>query len=220
LAAHRYHFDERYRERTELADGTRVELRVVGPADRELLRRGFDRLSGRSRYQRFMGVKAQLSDAELDMLTSLDGTNRFGIGAVRLGAGAEPEGLGVARFARLPDDPAVAEAAVTVVDGAQRRGLGSLLLRRLAAAARERGVTRFRAEILASNEPMRRLLAAHVDATVEADGDVVRVLVELPSFSSLMKRPVAGGDLLGRLLAQAAGGGITVRLGDVLLKRR
>lgn len=214
------YFDERYREHAELTDGTRVELRPIGPADRERLRRGFDRLSGRSRYHRFMGAKAELSEAELETLTALDGVDRFAIGAVRAGVDGAPDDLlGVARFARLPDDPTVAEAAVTVVDAVQRRGLGSLLLRRLAAAARERGVTRFRGEILVRNEAMRRLLAEHVDADVEVDGDVVRVLVELPSRASLRSGEADRGDLLGRLLAQAAGGGITMRLGDVLLKR-
>lgn len=213
-----YHFDERYREEAELADGSRILLRVVRREDRELLRRGFDRLSSVSRYMRFMGGRAELSEAELDALTTLDEVDRFAIGAIRTDPDGELEGLGVARFARLPDEPEVAEVAVTVVDAVQRRGLGSLLLRRLAAAARERGVTRFRGEILACNEPMRRLLAEHVDATVETDDDVVRVVVELPPLASLM----AGadrGDLLGRLLAHAAGGGITMRVGEMLLKR-
>ena len=217
----RHHFDASYREEIELDDGSRVVLRVLRPADRELLRRGFDRLSDRSRRLRFMGSKARLSDAELDALTELDGEDRFALGAVRLETGSgEAEGLGVARFARLPDDPEVAEAAVTVVDAAQGRGLGSALLRRLAAAARERGVRRFRGDILSHNTAMRRLLASHTDATVLESGDgVVRMVVELPSFSTLM----AGRErehVLVRLLAQAAGGAIRVRPGSLLLKGR
>lgn len=214
------YFDEHYREETELKDGTRVLLRVMRPEDGPLLRRGFERLSAESRYLRFMGTKAELSDADLEALTALDGADRFAIGAIRADTeGGETEGLGVARFARLPADPEVAEAAVTVVDEAQGQGLGSLLLRRLAAAARERGVQRFCGDVLSANATMRRLLADQMDATVldSADG-VVRVLVELPSFSALM----AGadrGELLGRLLAQAAAGRITVRLGSLLLKR-
>lgn len=217
----RYRFDEDYREEAELSDGSRVLLRVLRPEDRPLLVRGFQRLSAESRYLRFMGSKAELSEEELESLLTLDGDDRFAIGAVGTDPrSGEPEGLGVARFARLPDDPEVAEAAVTVVDEAQGRGLGSLLLRRLAAAARERGVRRFRGDILSCNEPMRRLLASRVDVTVsEPEHGVVRVLVELPSFSTLMAEP-DHGELLGRLLAQAAGGRLTVRLGSLLLKRR
>jgi len=66
--------------------------------------------------------------------------------------------VGIARFIRLKDDPAVAEAAVTVVDHMQRRGLGKLLVSALAQAARERGITRFRAEVLRTNEAMLALL--------------------------------------------------------------
>jgi hypothetical protein len=102
----------------------------------------------------------------------------------------------------------------------QGQGLGSLLLRRLAAAARERGIRSFRGDVLACNEAMRRLLAGHVAATVEPHDDLLQVLVELPSFRNLMAAPGDGGDLLGRLLAHAAGGRMIVRTGDLLLKRR
>jgi GNAT superfamily N-acetyltransferase len=215
----RYHFDERYREDAELRDGTSVQLRLVRPADRELLRRGFNSLSTESRYLRFMGTKAKLTEAELEALTTLDGVDRFAIGALRREPGGAGEGLGVARFVRLPGNPEIAEAAVTVADSVQGRGLGSLLLRRLAAAAREREIRFFRGDVLACNEPMRRLLAGHLAATVEPDDDVLQVRVELPPFRSLMAAPGDGGDLLGRLLAHAAGGRMIVRTGDLLLKR-
>jgi GNAT superfamily N-acetyltransferase len=216
----RYHFDERYREDAELRDGTSVQLRLVRPGDRDLLRRGFYGLSTESRYLRFMGTKAMLTEAELEALTTLDGVDHFAIGAVRReAAGDREEGLGVARFVRLPGNPEVAEAAVTVADSVQGQGLGSLLLRRLAAAAREREIRSFRGDVLACNEAMRRLLAAHLAVTAEPDDDVLQVLVELPSFRTLMAAPGDGGDLLGRLLAYAAGGRMIVRAGDLLLKR-
>lgn len=217
-----YHFDEQYREDARLRDGTAVRLRVVRRGDRELLRRGFERLSSESRRLRFMGPKPALSHDELDLLTDLDGVDRFAIGAQAVDpAVGEPAGIGVARFVRRPEEPEVAEAAVTVVDAWQGRGLGSLLLRRLAAAARERGVRRFRGEILARNEAMRRLLADQPTATVvEEHGDVLCVLVELPSFGALMAEPGQERDVLGRLLAQAARGSMSLRMSDLLLKRR
>lgn len=217
----RYHFDEGYGEEARLADGSVVLLRLARPADRELLKRGFDRLSVESRYLRFMGSKSALTEAELDALTTADGVDHFAIGALRADPeSGELEGVGVARFVRRPEEPEVAEAAVTVVDAVQGRGLGSLLLRRLAAAARERGVQRFQGEVLLRNEPMRRLLADHAAATIlETDDDVVRVAVDLPSFSRLMAGPADRSGLLDRMLAQAAGGGLNVRLGHLLLKR-
>ena len=214
-------FDEAYREEAELRDGGQVVLRVVRPEDRELLVRGFERLSPESRYLRFMGTKVSLSEAELEALLDLDGERRFAIGALRTTpGGGDGEGVGIARFARAPDEPEVAEAAVTVADEVQGRGLGSLLLRRLAAAAAERGVRRFRGEVLLRNAAMRRILEQHAESTVvDTGGRTVRVMVELPSFDRLMGPAPGRSDLLGWLLGQAADGGLTMKLNEVLLKR-
>lgn len=164
-----------------LRDGTRVRLRVVRRADRELLRRGFDRLSLRSRYLRFLSPKNGLSDTELDDLLSLDGRDRFALGAQKLQPrGGEGEGLGIARFARLPDTPAVAEAAVTVTDEAQGKGLGKILLARLAAAARERGIERFTCEFDAGNEPIWHLIKQLEPRIEVLDHGFVRAEVPVP----------------------------------------
>jgi GNAT superfamily N-acetyltransferase len=56
----------------------------------------------------------------------------------------------------LPDS---AEVAFVVADEHQGRGLGTLLLERLAELARERGLTRFRADTLAGNRAMLRVFA-------------------------------------------------------------
>lgn len=216
-----FHFDAAYQEDVTLGDGARIRLRLLRPGDRDRLREGFERLSPESRYLRFMGSKAELSERELTALTELDGLEHFALGAARLGADGEVgEGVGVARFIRHPDDPETAEAAVTVLDALQGRGLGTVLLRRLAAAARERGVRRFAGEILAANEAMWQLLTDHVSATVlERSGETVQVVVDLPPYGALMS-PDHEGHLLERLLAFAADGRLTLRMNEALLKRR
>jgi len=158
---------------------------VVQRADRELLLRGFDRLSPRSRYLRFLSPKEGLSEAELDDLLTLDGNDRFALGAQMLQpGGGEGEGLGIARFARLPDTPAVAEAAVTVTDETQGKGLGTLLLARLAAAARERGVERFVCEFDAANERIWHLVLQFGPRVEVLDHGFVRVEVPLPTVGA------------------------------------
>jgi RimJ/RimL family protein N-acetyltransferase len=158
-------FTPDYVERAMLRDGTIVLLRLVGPEDKALLRREFERWSPESRYARFLAPKQQLSDEELDYLCNLDQETHFAIGAIaEAGEGdGEPVGLGIARFIRLPTqalDPVTAEAAIAVADAAHRKGLGRLLLMRLCAAAAERDIERFRCEVLVANTSMQGLIDA------------------------------------------------------------
>lgn len=154
-------FGPGYSARHVLADGTAVTLRLVQPTDRAEFERQFSRMSPDSRYRRFFTGIRELSPEMLDYLTVVDGHDHFAILALAESLDLkEEEGAGVARFVRLPHEPDVAEAAVTVVDPFQAKGLGRLLLTQLVLAAHERGVKKFRGEVLASNEPMRRLLEA------------------------------------------------------------
>jgi GNAT superfamily N-acetyltransferase len=142
-----------------LSDGTQVVLRHIRPGDAAELRRGFERLSPESRYRRFFGGVTQLSDEALRYLTEVDGRDHVAIVAVADSPDLKTEtGLGVARFVRLHDEPTVAEAAITVVDDAQRKGLGRLLAQCIAKAASERGVHTLRAVVLADNGPMVTLM--------------------------------------------------------------
>jgi RimJ/RimL family protein N-acetyltransferase len=158
-----------YFERVELEDGTYVTLRHIRPEDAEELRHAFDRLSPQSRYRRFFGAVNELTDEMLRYLTEVDGKDHVAIVAGIESPDLKTEtGVGCARFVRSTEDPDVAEAAVTVVDDFQGKGLGRLLLMRIAEAARERDVKRFRAMVLKSNLPMRTLLE-HAGAVVHRD---------------------------------------------------
>lgn len=142
-----------------LDDGTPVSFRHIRPEDAPQLKSGFEQLSPSSRYRRFLGSQSTLSDEALRYLTCVDGRDHVAIVAVTRPAGGGAEkGLGIARFVRIPGDPTVAEAALTVTDDAQGKGLGRALGITLARAALERGVKRFRGEVLADNEPVRQLL--------------------------------------------------------------
>jgi GNAT superfamily N-acetyltransferase len=148
-----------FHEEHVLDDGTPVTLRHVRPDDASELKRGFDKLSTPSRYRRFLGGVTSLSDETLRYLTRVDGHDHVAIVAVTLAPGSAAEtGLGIARFIRTAEDPTVAEAAVTVIDEMQRKGLGRILSICLARAALDRGIRRFRGEVLANNEPVRQLL--------------------------------------------------------------
>jgi len=211
-AATGYRYDTSWREEATLRDGTVVTLRLVRPDDKALLRGGFARLSPMSRYLRFFGAKRDLTDAELVGLTELDGIDRLALGAVGRRPDGKAEGLGVARFAREAAVPDVAEAAVTVADPAQGKGLGTLLLTHLAQAARERGIVRFAAEFLAGNAAVRQLIEeACPDARLSARGGVIRA--EVPLVAAGVP---AGLDPARRLMREVAGRRLEFRRGPLL----
>ena len=142
-----------------LGDGTTVHTRPLRASDRAKLLTGFERLSPDSRYRRFFSATPRLTTRMLDRLFDVDGRDRVAIGAEQLRFGWFPgPGLGVARFTRLPEARNVAEMAISIVDEMQGRGLGTLLLLELSAAARAHGITRFAAWVQPDNEPMKALI--------------------------------------------------------------
>jgi len=161
-----------------------VVLRTVRADDKERLLDGFHRLSPESRYLRFHGVKTDLTDAELRYLTEVDGVRHVAIGALR-----GDEGVGIARLIQLDGEAGVAEAAVTVLDEMQGKGLGTLLLQRLIAAADERGIARVRCLVLGSNQAMQDLLTrvAGGESHVTVTGGVVTVEIALDGLHELLR---------------------------------
>ena len=156
-----------FREEHVLQDGQKVVLRHIQPSDAEELRRGFRALSPESRYRRFFTGMADLDDAALAYLVNVDGKDHVAIVALVESLDLKTErGVGVARFVRSDKDATVAEAAVTIVDDMQRIGLGTLMTKTLARAAKERGIEKFRCEVLESNDLV-------VQALVAAGGEIV-----------------------------------------------
>lgn len=173
--------DERWTDAATLKDGTPVTLRLVRPDDAPLFERAFEQLSPASRYSRFFAAKQKLSRDELAYLTHPDNASHLAVGALM-----EGQGIGVARFVALGDGSA--EAAVTVIDALQGKGLGTLLLARLAEAARERGIERFRAEVLSSNDAMLHLAATLGNTAIATRGDVVSFQIDLRQAERLSSR--------------------------------
>lgn len=152
------------------ADGGTVHLRPICPEDADGLTGLMDRSSDQTRYYRFFGPMKRLSDKDLHRFTHVDHVDRVAF-VVLLG----DQIIAVGRFDRYPgtDD---AEIAFLVEDAHQGRGLGSVLLEHLAAAARERGIKNFVAEVLAQNSRMVRVFQdAGYKATREYDEGVVHL---------------------------------------------
>jgi GNAT superfamily N-acetyltransferase len=137
-----------------LPGGGEVLVRAVRSEDKPLFARGWEHFGEESRYRRFMGVKPRLSVADLSFFTEIDHIDHEAIGALDPESG---DGLGVARYVRDAERPHTADAAVSVIDAWQGRGLGGLLLRRLCHRAAQNGIRIFTAELLTSNHTMLHL---------------------------------------------------------------
>lgn len=140
-----------------LRDGGTAHLRPITPADADALQRFHLAQSPESVYLRFFAPMPRLSDRDLARFTTVDHVDR-----VAFVCTVGDDIIGVGRYDRV--EPTEAEVAFNISDAHHGRGLGSVLLEHLAAAARENGVHRFVAEVLPQN---RKMLAVFRDAGYE-----------------------------------------------------
>ena len=116
-----------------LRDGATAHLRPIDPEDRALLDRFHSSQSENSIYLRFFSYKPRLSERELERFTTVDHVDRVCF-ILLLGGSI----IGVGRYDRTSER--AAEVAFMISDAHQGRGIGSILLEHLAAAARENGI--------------------------------------------------------------------------------
>jgi RimJ/RimL family protein N-acetyltransferase len=164
--------------RFTLRNGAPVVVRPILPEDKGRLVEAFARLGETSRYHRFGTAVRHLTDEQLRYLTEIDYDDHMAWVALDPGEEGEP-GLGVARYVRLPGEPEIAEAAVTVVDSHQGLGLGTILLGVLGLSAVAHGIHAFRAYVLEENQAIQDLFAG-LGATMHHEGPMLRVDVPLP----------------------------------------
>ena len=164
-------------ERVTLRDGRVALVAPLHPDDRERYLTGVSHMSEESLYKRFMAPVARLTESQLRYLLEVDHRDHEALLAIDEESG---EAVGVARFIRL-DRAEVAEAAIIVVDSWQGSGLGKAMLRMLAQAACEVGVTSFEANVLYDNAPMLALLdSLGPREAVRRDGSSLVIEVPLP----------------------------------------
>jgi GNAT superfamily N-acetyltransferase len=188
---------DRTGETAVLRDGSRVLISPLTPADAPLVADAFGRLSEESRRLRFLGPKPTLSAAELRYLTEVDGHRHEALGAIDPSTG---QGIGIGRFIRNPDRPRSAEVAIAVADEWQRRGLGRLLLERLADRARQEGITSFTALVSHDNRNMQGLLHR-----IAAPARVTRMSGGVAEYEIELAPQGLGRQLEEALRAAAAG---------------
>lgn len=136
-----------------LRDGAVLRLRSLRSTDREGLAALFSRCSPETIRYRFLRMITELSGPMLDSLSSADGVGHIAL-VVLQGEGEQERIIAVGRYFALTERPGTAEVSFLVEDAMQRRGIGTALLDMLAEIAREQGITRFSADVLADNRVM------------------------------------------------------------------
>ncbi|MDQ1498079.1 MAG: hypothetical protein QOI86_1419 [Actinomycetota bacterium] len=131
-----------------LSDGGTVLIRPIRADDAPALARFHEGLSPESVYLRYFSPHPHLSEKELTFLTTVDYRWRMALVAI-LG----DEIIGVARY-EGKEGTTDAEVAFLVDDRQNGRGIATVLLEWLAAAAREAGITEFYATTLWENQKM------------------------------------------------------------------
>ncbi len=137
-----------------LSDGSTARVRQIRPEDAPAVVALHSRFSDRTRYLRYFSPYPRIPPRELEHFVNVDHHDREAF-VVELG----DELIAIGRYDRLGTGSTEAEVAFVVEDAHQGRGLGSVLLEYLAAAAREEGITRFVAEVLPINSTMLRVFA-------------------------------------------------------------
>jgi GNAT superfamily N-acetyltransferase len=160
-----------------LADGARLRVRPIDPADRGPLADAFERLSDRSRHHRFLGPKPRLTTRELDYFTDVDHVTHEALVAIDETTG---QIVGVGRYATGHGGGTVPDLALAVVDAWQRRGIGHALAVALVERARANGMTALTGTTLAGNRGARALLDRLGFRVRSVSSGVLEVELELP----------------------------------------
>lgn len=145
-------------ELVRLRDGSRVVVRPVREQDEPALRGFLADLCGRARYLRFFSGAPDVASAA--RLAAATGTDRYGLLA------HDETGVLVGHALYIQFDDARAEVAVEIADHLHGRGLGTILVERLAIVAEEHDITRFMAEVLPQNQAMLAVFRDGFDAQV------------------------------------------------------
>lgn len=167
-----------------LSDGGRILVRPLLASDRDELAQRYLELSPEARRLRFFNAPDHLSARLLDYLMDVEGPDRCALVAQAVDDGGP--GVGLARYVRSRDDPSFAEAAVTVLDAYQSRGIATALMHRLADEARDHGISTFTASVMWENRQLLDGLRAFGAQVAPGEPGVAEVRIALPDADTAL----------------------------------
>lgn len=145
-------------ELVRLRDGSRVTVRPATAADEPALRSFLVGLCPEARRLRFFSGAVDISSAA--HLAATTDARHYGLVA------HDEEGVLVGHATYVKLDETRAEVAVEVADRLHGRGLGTILIERLAIVAEQHGITHFVAEVLCENRAMLDVFREGFDGRV------------------------------------------------------
>ncbi len=140
------------------ADGATLHVRGIRPSDAALEQSFVASLSEQTRYFRFFYQLHELTPAMLARFTRIDPAREHALVALDERAGGSSI-VAVARYGAAADGQG-AEFAIVVADAWQHRGVGRMLMRKLIASARGRGLRHLEGVVLRVNTEMLRFVAS------------------------------------------------------------
>lgn len=147
---------ERIRTDRVFKGDLKAHIRAIRPSDEAMLRDLFYHLSQRSVYFRYFSPRRSMPHDNLQEYVNLDQDKGISL-VVTTGPRETRRMIAEGRFVLTEEDP-FPDAALMVDENYQKRGIGSFLLRYLIDLARERGIEGFRADVLASNDPIIKII--------------------------------------------------------------
>jgi RimJ/RimL family protein N-acetyltransferase len=176
---------QNYAASETLKDGTPVTIRAIRHDDGNTILDAFKKLDRDSVYRRFCSPKKDLTAAELEQLTDVDFSQVVALVVTAQGKDGEIL-IGGGRYARDGMGSVSAELAFTIDSNYRGGGIATLILRHLVRIAREAGVSRLEADVLAENQPMLALFRhSGFPMQLRRDGGVLHVTLSLqPDLST------------------------------------
>jgi RimJ/RimL family protein N-acetyltransferase len=137
-----------------LRDGRPIEIRALRPQDKSEMLAAIGRTSTQSLQRRFFVPKKGFSEQEMAFFLNIDFDNHVALVA-QIDEDGHPAIAGGGRY--IVVRPGKAEIAFMVVDAYQGQGIGTVLMRHLAALARDAGLKELVAEVLPENTAMLKV---------------------------------------------------------------
>jgi GNAT superfamily N-acetyltransferase len=140
-----------YSAKVTLRDGRTITIRTIRADDRERLAQHFAALSPDSHYKRFFGLRRNFGPRELERLVTPEYPLHIALVATVVDERGAEAIIGDARCVAAAAQPSVGELALSVNDPWQGRGVATCLAEHIFVRARDAGISKITAEVMASN---------------------------------------------------------------------